>query len=162
MTREAPELRSSLDLPPPLSRQDAGFLQRRVAQVVTHRRLMLFEADPAAPPPPPPPPPPPELPEDDVDYAEALPEAAGGDPTAAGGSRTRDGAEESGRTREGKADGEAEDDEDGSGCILEENPDGGGKARGRDVEDEEEGGCVLEENAGEESDGQGCMLEDNA
>ena len=46
MTREAPELRSSLDLPPPLSRQDAGFLQRRVAQVVTHRRLMLFEADP--------------------------------------------------------------------------------------------------------------------
>ena len=45
MTREAPELRSSLDLPPPLSRQDAGFLQRRVAQVVTHRRLMLFEAD---------------------------------------------------------------------------------------------------------------------
>ena len=113
MTREAPELRSSLDLPPPLSRQDAGFLQRRVAQapwVVTHRRLMLFEADPAAPPPPPPPSPPPELPEDDVDYAEALPEAAGGDPTAAGGSRTRDGAEESGRTREGKADGEADDD----------------------------------------------------
>ncbi|EOD14893.1 hypothetical protein EMIHUDRAFT_448270 [Emiliania huxleyi CCMP1516] len=134
---DAPELRSSLDLPPPLSRQDAGFLQRRVAQ--------------------------------------ALPEAAGGDPTAAGGSRTRDGAEESGRTREGKADGEADDDEDGSGCILEENPDGGGQARGRDVEDsdEDEDGCILEENPDgggqargrdvedSDEDEDGCILEEN-
>jgi len=44
--------------------QDAGFLQKRMAQIVAVRRIMAFDADPDAPPPPPSQSPPPALPED--------------------------------------------------------------------------------------------------
>ena len=44
--------------------QDAGFAQRRIAQIVAARRVMAFEADPAATPAPPSQPAPPPLPED--------------------------------------------------------------------------------------------------
>ena len=44
--------------------QDAGFVQRRIAQIVAARRMMAFEADPAAKPPPPSPAAPAALPED--------------------------------------------------------------------------------------------------
>jgi len=44
--------------------QDAGFLQKRIAQIVAARRIMAFEADPAAAPPPSNKPAPSPLPED--------------------------------------------------------------------------------------------------
>jgi len=125
--------------------QDAGFLQKRCAQIVTNRRLMIFEADPAAPDAPPLPPPPPDLPEDSVDYEEPSeePESKKPEPT-----------------------GEVVDEGEDDACILEDNPlPGGAQARSKDVEDDDDDCCVLEEQDDggcvlEEQDEGGCVLEE--
>lgn len=156
--------------------QDAGFLQRRVAQMVTNRRVMLFEADPAAPQPPAPQPAPDELPEDSLAYVEP---ADGAEPGSVGATGVEAGTGGAGGAAGGKGaaahevdrtpsrDVEDEsDDEAGGGCMLEENPAEGsaseGEASGCMLEAhaaEDAGGCILEENAGQYEGG--CMLEQN-
>eukprot|EP00962_Isochrysis_galbana_P030031 scaffold9715_cov113-Isochrysis_galbana.AAC.7 len=144
--------------------QDAGFLQRRVAQMVTNRRVMLFEADPSAPQPPAPQPAPDELPEDSLAYVEPADGAEPGSVGAtgaeagtggAGGAAGEKGAAAHEVDRTPSRDVEDEsDDEAGGGCMLEENPAEGSAAEG------EAGGCMLEAHAAE--DAGGCILEENA
>jgi precorrin-6B methylase 2 len=135
--------------------QDAGFLQRRVAQMITNRRVMLFEPDPAAAPPLAPQPAPAERPEDALGYVDPAAESepgsvgatgAGEAGGAAGGGAPVPPTHEVDRTP--SRDVEDESDEE-AGCMLEDNPVQGGN-----------GGCTLEENSGE--DAGGCMLEKNA
>jgi len=138
--------------------QDAGFLQRRCAQIVSGRRVMLFDPDPAAPAPPALAAPPAELPEDSEEYTEELPAAAAA-------------AEEeapTGQAAEADAERGRDVDDDDDECLLEDNPlpaqgvpvpkPAAATRASKDVEDEsDEDGCVLEEQQQEE-----CLLEDNA
>ena len=162
--------------------QDAGFLQKRIAQIVANRRVMAFEADPNAAAPPPSPPPPPAQPEDSEPPPKPepvkTPTYAPPEPPPTAAATPLSPEEEFNRNANAsgydiysqtptpqppvaassKKAAEVDDDDDDDDCLLEENPSSGAVDIADDDDDDD--GCLLEENPSGGTDDK-CLLEEN-
>jgi len=169
--------------------QDAGFVQTRIPQIVSNRRIMAFEADPAADAPPPPKEPPAAQAEDTEEPPKPEPPKPPTVPAAAPPPRELSDEEkfnqranasgydpsDYGQRREpprARVEEVVEEEDDDDECLLEDNP-GPGGAAGVDDDDDDDDGCMLEENPSgvggaaaddddaNDDDDDGCMLEEN-